>query len=114
MLQHLPPAEKAGAIHAYVIALHWAITTLGVAASLPYDAWLAQVQAAAPDAAANPCVKIVPFLEDEFVRMATGQVVLDTADGLTEAHALYRSSGYIDVPRYNDNKRAALWMAKDL
>ena len=69
--------------------------TLGVAGSLPYDAWLAQVQAAPLDAAANPCVKIVPFLEDEFVRMATGQVVLDTAVAQRLSPAL-RASGPLE------------------
>ncbi|EKM53824.1 uncharacterized protein PHACADRAFT_125794 [Phanerochaete carnosa HHB-10118-sp] len=44
----------------------------------PYAEWLQKVKADS-DAATNPCVKIIPFLEDEFLRMATGQVVLDTA-----------------------------------
>lgn len=51
---------------------------LSTSQSLPYAEWLQKVQAN-PDAAANPCMKIVPFLEDEFIRMATGAVILDTA-----------------------------------
>ncbi|OBZ65860.1 L-aminoadipate-semialdehyde dehydrogenase [Grifola frondosa] len=48
------------------------------AAPLPYAEWLARVRADT-DTVRNPAGKIVPFLEDEFVRMATGWVVLDTA-----------------------------------
>ncbi|PSR74015.1 hypothetical protein PHLCEN_2v10199 [Hermanssonia centrifuga] len=44
--------------------------------SVPFSDWLLRVKAV-PDAVANPCVKILPFLEDEFLRMATGKVVLD-------------------------------------
>lgn len=36
----------------------------------------------------NPCVKIVPFLEEEFLRMATGQVVLDTTMATTISKTL--------------------------
>ena len=87
-----------GAIYAACTLALWTAVfarTLSVAGSLPYDAWLAQVQAAPLDAAANPCVKIVPFLEDEFVRMATGQVVLDTAVAQRLSPAL-RESGPLE------------------
>ena len=53
-------------------------SALGVSKTVPFDEWLQRVQAK-PDAAVNPCVKIIPFLEDEFIRMATGKVILDTA-----------------------------------
>lgn len=42
-----------------------------------FAAWLVMVRMNA-ESSGNPCVKIIPFLEEEFVRMATGRVVLDT------------------------------------
>lgn len=41
-------------------------------------------------------------------------VRLDTAARFTEAVALYRSSGYREIPRYNDNPYAELWFEKRL
>jgi DNA-binding MarR family transcriptional regulator/GNAT superfamily N-acetyltransferase len=47
---------------------------------------------------------------------ATGAtaVRLDTNRTLTEAMALYRSSGYHEIPRYNDNPHAHHWFEKQL
>jgi len=42
------------------------------------------------------------------------RVVLDTNGVLAEALALYRTSGYADVDRYNDNPYATHFFAKDL
>ncbi len=42
------------------------------------------------------------------------RVVLDTNSALTEAIAMYRSSGYDEIDRYNDNPYARHWFAKDL
>lgn len=64
---------------------------LSVTEPLPFDEWLAKVKAV-PDAAANPCVKIIPFLEEEFIRMATGEVVLGTSDAQKISPTL-RASG---------------------
>ena len=41
-------------------------------------------------------------------------LLLDTAAPLVEASALYRSSGYREVPAYNDNPHAAAWFRKEL
>lgn len=54
-------------------------SSLSISTSLPYDQWLEKVKSN-PDAKTNPCVKIVPFLQEEFIRMATGVVVLDTKE----------------------------------
>lgn len=57
------------------------------------------------------------FLEGvEEVARALGarRIVLDTAAPLTEAAALYRSAGYLSIPRYNDNPRCNAWFGKDL
>ncbi len=39
---------------------------------------------------------------------------LDTQKDLAEAISLYRSSGYLEVPRFNDNPYADLWFEKPL
>lgn len=54
----------------------------------------------------------------EVERLATESgyrtILLDTAAPLVEAAALYRTSGYVEVPRYNDNPHAAVWFRKEL
>jgi GNAT superfamily N-acetyltransferase len=42
------------------------------------------------------------------------RILLDTAAPLTEAAALYRSAGYLAIPRYNDNPHGHAWFGKDL
>jgi GNAT superfamily N-acetyltransferase len=42
------------------------------------------------------------------------RIVLDTAAPLVEAAALYRSAGYVDIPRFNDNPVAVAWFGRDL
>ena len=42
------------------------------------------------------------------------RLVLDTAAPLIEAAALYRSAGYADIPRFNDNPVAVAWFGRDL
>jgi DNA-binding MarR family transcriptional regulator/N-acetylglutamate synthase-like GNAT family acetyltransferase len=39
---------------------------------------------------------------------------LDTNRALTEAHALYRSEGYLEIARFNDNSYAHHWFEKRL
>lgn len=41
-------------------------------------------------------------------------VRLDSNDALSEAHALYRRSGYVEIERYNDNPYAQVWFEKNL
>ena len=53
---------------------------------IPFTEWLKLVEMhGRPEE--NPSVKILPFLREEFLRMATGQVVLDT----TEAREVSRT-----------------------
>ena len=42
------------------------------------------------------------------------ELVLDTNASLEAARALYRSSGYSDIPPYNDNPNATNWYRKVL
>ncbi len=53
-------------------------------------------------------------LERRAVELGATEIVLDTNESLTAAQALYRSAGYVDVPRYNDNPNATHWFAKPL
>jgi GNAT superfamily N-acetyltransferase len=54
----------------------------------------------------------------ELDRMARGEgyrkLVLDTNRILREAQALYRSEGFIETARYNDNPYADFWFEKNL
>lgn len=42
------------------------------------------------------------------------KIVLDTNRSLTEAQALYRRQGFVEILRYNDNPYADFWFGKDL
>jgi GNAT superfamily N-acetyltransferase len=42
------------------------------------------------------------------------RMVLDTARPLREAAALYLSSGYLRIARYNDNPHGSAWFGRDL
>jgi ribosomal protein S18 acetylase RimI-like enzyme len=58
--------------------------------------------------------RLLAYLEDEIQASGRSTVVLDTNQSLTEAIAMYRSSGYEPIDRYNDNPYAQLWFAKSL
>lgn len=53
-------------------------------------------------------------LEQAASALGATRMVLDTNASLAAAAGLYRSSGYLDVPAYNDNPNATHWYAKDL
>jgi len=42
------------------------------------------------------------------------ELVLDTNASLAAAGGLYRSSGFVEIPPYNDNPNATTWFAKRL
>lgn len=58
--------------------------------------------------------RLLAHLESEIQASGRSTVVLDTNESLTEAIAMYRSCGYEEVERYNDNPYAQLWFAKSL
>jgi DNA-binding MarR family transcriptional regulator/GNAT superfamily N-acetyltransferase len=58
--------------------------------------------------------RLLAALEDAAVDLGYSAVVLDTNAELTEAIAMYESSGYRPVARYNDNRYAQRWFAKPL
>lgn len=58
--------------------------------------------------------RLLARLEDESRRAGRINVVLDTNGTLTEAIAMYRAGGYVDVDVYNDNPYADHWFTKSL
>lgn len=53
-------------------------------------------------------------LEARAAALGARTMVLDTNHTLEAAGALYRSSGYVETPPYNDNPNATRWYRKDL
>jgi DNA-binding MarR family transcriptional regulator/GNAT superfamily N-acetyltransferase len=58
--------------------------------------------------------RLLQALETQAVRLGLRTLRLDTSRHLGEALALYRSAGYREVARYNDNPYAAHWFEKRL
>lgn len=58
--------------------------------------------------------RILTDLEDRARAEGVTVVRLDTNRSLHEAQALYRSAGYVEVPRFNDEPYAHHWFAKHL
>ncbi len=57
---------------------------------------------------------IVAWLEARAASAGYDTIRLDTNGVLTEAHALYRRHGYVEIDRYNDNPYAELFFEKHL
>jgi len=57
---------------------------------------------------------LLAALEAKAIELGCRSIRLDTNAHLTEAVALYRSSGYLEVTAYNDNPYAAHWFEKSL
>lgn len=58
--------------------------------------------------------RLLAALEDVARDAGRTRVVLDTQETLVEARSLYRSAGYAEIERYNDNPYATHFFAKDL
>ena len=58
--------------------------------------------------------RLLQALEEQAVRLGLRTLKLDTSSHLVEALALYRSAGYNEIARYNDNPYAAHWFEKRL
>jgi ribosomal protein S18 acetylase RimI-like enzyme len=56
--------------------------------------------------------RLLAELEDRARALGYRKVRLETEKSLTEAQALYRSSGYVEVPRFNDELYAHHWFEK--
>lgn len=58
--------------------------------------------------------RLLAALEAQARALGCTTVRLDTSPYLAEAVALYRSVGYGEIPRYNDNPLCAIWMERAL
>lgn len=58
--------------------------------------------------------RLLTALEDEARRLGFRTARLDTRRELIEAVALYRRAGYREIPPYNDNPDADVWLEKTL
>ena len=58
--------------------------------------------------------KLLARLEEAALDAGRRRVVLDTNGVLTEAIAMYRAAGYVEIERYNDNPYAERWFEKRL
>jgi GNAT superfamily N-acetyltransferase len=58
--------------------------------------------------------RILDALELRVRELGHDLVRLDSNGTLSEAHALYRRCGYLEIERYNDNPYAQLWFEKRL
>jgi GNAT superfamily N-acetyltransferase len=58
--------------------------------------------------------RLLARLEDAAREAGYTRVRLDTGERQPEAQALFRSSGYVEIPDYNVNPFAALWFEKRL
>jgi GNAT superfamily N-acetyltransferase len=57
---------------------------------------------------------LLEALEAAAADLGCDRARLDTAASFTEAVALYRSAGYTDIPDYNGNPHASVWMERRL
>jgi len=53
-------------------------------------------------------------VEDVARALGARRILLDTAAPLLEAAGLYRSAGYRQIPRYNENPHAVAWFEREL
>ena len=51
---------------------------------------------------------------EEARRLGCRSLRLDTESKLEAAVHLYRAYGFVEIPRYNDNRRADIWMERSL
>ncbi|MDP9027818.1 MAG: GNAT family N-acetyltransferase [Actinomycetota bacterium] len=58
--------------------------------------------------------ELLAELEARAVGLGAREIVLDTNASLEAAQGLYRTTGYVDIPPYNENPNATNWFAKQL
>lgn len=58
--------------------------------------------------------RLLARLESKAIALGASELVLDTNASLEAAGGLYRSSGYENIPAYNDNPNATDWYRKKL
>ena len=101
--------------HGMLLLARWGRRPVGCGAIRRLDADIAEIKRmwVDPDARGVGVGRsLLAALERAAVELGCTTVRLDTAASLSEALALYRSAGYLDIPAYNDNRYAAHWLAK--
>lgn len=58
--------------------------------------------------------ELLDELEARARAFGASEIVLDTNEAQAAAASLYRGSGYVEIPPYNDNANATHWFAKNL
>ena len=58
--------------------------------------------------------KLLDIAIDFAKSVGYSRIVLDSSKALHAARALYLKSGFVDIPRYNDNHRADVFMERSL
>jgi GNAT superfamily N-acetyltransferase len=105
-----------GGTGAFLIAWRYG-KAVGCGALVPVDATTMEIKRmwVAPDARGQGLARaLVRALETAAREAGAARVRLDTNRALAEAHKLYRSEGYVETARFNDNPYAHLWFVKDL
>lgn len=59
---------------------------------IPFATWLAQVQGLGNDQEHNRALKVMPFLEHDFIRMASGVVILSTTKAKLDSPTMVKST----------------------
>jgi hypothetical protein len=57
---------------------------------IPFDQWLTQVKSFGGSELENPAQSLLDFFKNDFVHMATGEVILDTANMRSYSQTLQR------------------------
>ncbi len=71
---------------------------------IPYEKWLEKVKAAGQDK--NPAFRVLSFLENDFIRMSSGDVVLRTAETKLDSSTLVKSTA---IDREHLEEYVAYW-----
>ena len=111
-----PPAELTPPQGRFLLA-RMGTRALGCGAVRVLDADIAEIKRMWVDPAARGLGvgrTLLAALESAAAELGARTVRLDTAAELTEALALYLSSGYREVAPYNENPYAAHWLEKRL
>ena len=111
-----PPAELAAPHGLLLLAWHGE-QAVGCGAVRRLDADTAEIKRMWVDPGARGLGvgrSLLAALEAGAVELGYRAVRLDTAASLSEALALYRGAGYVEISAYNENPYAAHWLEKRL
>lgn len=73
---------------------------------IPFSEWIDRVRSLGDDPERNPAFKVINFLENDFVRMAAGTVILRTAEARLDSPTMVRSTS---LDRQHLEEYVAYW-----